>query len=482
MSSPLFSHKTAWYRRAGAAILKHMVLKSLVTTVFISLFFVAYFYLLRHPAYPAIQMPITALDRLITFEPRTFALYVSLWVYVSAMPAFFEERQELLHYGRSMTLMCLVGLSIFYFWPTLVPAPDIDWTHYPELGFLKSMDASGNACPSLHVATAVFSGAWFHHLLRRFGAPLWSLLFNWFWCVGIVYSTVAIRQHVVVDVAGGLLLGGVAAWLSLRQRVPAESPATAAFIKRLVSLASAPYKSCGAYPWHFARGKLGGDPAFPHLLAAGLLGGRKRILDIGSGQGLLTAWLLAARASADHGDWPTGWPAAPRPSHVRGIELMPHDVARADHALAGAVRAGVAGFAAQDMCSSDFGQSDAVVILDVLHYVPFDAQDGVLRRVHRALSPDGVLLLRVGDAAAGLPFAFSNWVDHVVTTLRGHRLGKLYCRPLAEWKAALEKLGFVVEAQALSQGTPFANVLLVAHLQPRALSIDHSINAARPVC
>ena len=30
--------------------------------------------------------------------------------------------------------------------------------------FLKSMDASGNACPSLHVATAVFSGIWLHHL------------------------------------------------------------------------------------------------------------------------------------------------------------------------------------------------------------------------------------------------------------------------------------------------------------------------------
>jgi hypothetical protein len=63
-----------------------------------------------------------------------------------------------------------------------------------------------------------------------------------------------------------------------------------------------------------------------------------------------------------------------------------------------------------------------------------------------------------------LPFAFSNWVDHVVTRLRGHRLGTLYCRPLAAWQKTLADLGFEVQACPLSQGTPFANVMLVSRL------------------
>ena len=239
-----------------------------------------------------------------------------------------------------------------------------------------------------------------------------------------------------------------------------------AFVKHLISRAAAPYKSSGTLAWHFACGKLGGDPVFVHLLAAGLLTGRARILDIGCGQGLLASWLLAAQASAAHGKWPAVWPAAPQASLVRGIELMAPDVTRAERALAQAVNAGQAEFVQADMCNSDFGQTDAVVILDVLHYVPFAAQDDVLQRVRQSLAPGGVLLLRVGDAAAGLPFAISNWVDHAVTRLRGHRLGTLYCRPLAAWKTALQKLGFVVEALAMSQGTPFANVLLVARLPP----------------
>jgi len=86
------------------------------------------------------------------------------------------------------------------------------------VNFLKNLDASGNACPSLHVTTAAFSGIWLHHLLRRFGAPHWILAFNALWCIGIVYSTLATRQHVAVDVLAGLMLGSLAACMSLRYR------------------------------------------------------------------------------------------------------------------------------------------------------------------------------------------------------------------------------------------------------------------------
>lgn len=234
------------------------------------------------------------------------------------------------------------------------------------------------------------------------------------------------------------------------------------FARTLVERAAAGYRPQGRYPYHFARGKLGGDPAFAQLLAQGLLAGRERVLDIGCGQGLLTAWLLAARAEHEAGHWPAAWPAPPRPAHVRGIELMQHDVARAEQALHAAIEAGEASFMCADMCAADFGPQDAVVILDVLHYVPIAAQDDVLRRVQAALPAGGLLLLRIGDAAGGLGFRISNWVDFVVTTLRGHRLTTLHCRPLAEWQRVLGEIGFAVRTVPMSQGTPFANVMLIA--------------------
>jgi len=208
-----------WYRQAAAVIPRHTYLKSIGTMLFIAVFYGAYFYLLKAPAYPTTVMPVILLDRMIGFHPMALPLYYSLWFYVSLPPALLATQRELYGYGLVMAGICLAGLIVFYFWPTVVPAANIDWALYPDVNFLKNLDASGNACPSLHVATAVFSGIWLHHLLRTFGAPLWILLFNSLWCIGIVYSTLATRQHVAVDVLTGLMLGSLAAYMSLRYRV-----------------------------------------------------------------------------------------------------------------------------------------------------------------------------------------------------------------------------------------------------------------------
>jgi len=163
------NQQTPWHRQVAAVIPMHMHLKSIGTMLFIGLFFGAYFYLLKAPAYPTTVMPITLLDRLIGFQLLALPMYLSLWVYVSLPPALLATRRELYNYGLAMTGTCLAGLIVFYFWPTAVPAANIDWAQYPDVELLKSMDASGNACPSLHVATAIFSGIWLHHLLRRCG-------------------------------------------------------------------------------------------------------------------------------------------------------------------------------------------------------------------------------------------------------------------------------------------------------------------------
>jgi SAM-dependent methyltransferase len=228
---------------------------------------------------------------------------------------------------------------------------------------------------------------------------------------------------------------------------------------RLLDRASAPYRSAGRFAWHFARGKLGYDPVFRHMLSAGLIPEGARVLDIGCGQGLLASLLRACAAMRAAGEWPPAWPPAPAGAQLTGIELMPRDVARARAALG---EGEDLRFVCGDMRSEPFPPCQAVVILDVLHYVTHAEQEVVLRRVHDALAPGGLLLLRVGDAGARRGFAISQWVDRVVTRLRGHSVPPVYGRPLAEWIAQLRRLGMQVEPRPMSQGTPFANVLLVA--------------------
>jgi SAM-dependent methyltransferase len=229
--------------------------------------------------------------------------------------------------------------------------------------------------------------------------------------------------------------------------------------------ASAPYRKAGKFAWHFARGKLGCDPVFRGLVERGLIGeARARVVDIGCGQGLFASLLSAMSAmQTQPGEWPASWPATPRAAHYTGIELMPKDIARAESSIGG-VRPGPR-FVCADMCKAAFPPCDLVMILDVLHYVDLDAQEGVLRRVREALQSGGRLLLRVGDAESRRGFAISQWVDRTVTRIRGHRVSPTWGRPLKDWKALLERLGFDVQSMPMSKGTPFANVLLVADLK-----------------
>lgn len=199
----------------GAMVLRHFWFKCFGTIGFTTIFFVAYIYLLRHPAGPVTTIPVTVIDRLIGFEPLALPIYLSLWLYVSLPPVLMVSRREIVEYGVWMAFLCLIALGIFYLWPNAVPPANIDWARYPGVAFLKGVDAAGNACPSLHVGTAVFSAMWLDRQLPLVGLPRLRLA-NGMWCLAIAYSTMATKQHVALDVLAGAALGGMVAWLSFR--------------------------------------------------------------------------------------------------------------------------------------------------------------------------------------------------------------------------------------------------------------------------
>jgi SAM-dependent methyltransferase len=229
--------------------------------------------------------------------------------------------------------------------------------------------------------------------------------------------------------------------------------------RALIAAASAPYRPASRFAWRFALGKLTLDPVFRHVLREGLIAPNARVLDIGCGQGLLASLLRTCAAFAQQGRWPGGWAAAPVAVRVVGIELMERDVKCAEVALGDSAK-----FICGDMRHTPFPEVDAVVILDVLHYIAVSEQNALLTRVRQALPVGGSLLLRIGDAARRPRFVTSQWVDRVVTSVRGHSAPPVFGRTLAEWKAQLESLGFEVRSRPMSRGLPFANVLLVARV------------------
>lgn len=201
-------------------------LKTLGATIFMTGFFTVYLHVLKHPAFAVTTMPLTAVDRAIPFQASTLPLYLSLWFYVSLPMAPIQTWTRLSRYGLAMGGLCVTGLICFFFFPTAVPLLDVDWGAHAGFAALHSIDSAGNACPSLHVAAAVCAAGWMHRQLEELGAGPVVRLANLLWCIGIVYSTLATKQHVSLDVLAGTILGLIAVVLSLPRQVGATSAAS----------------------------------------------------------------------------------------------------------------------------------------------------------------------------------------------------------------------------------------------------------------
>jgi membrane-associated phospholipid phosphatase len=214
----------SWQQQIAARLGVLSRLKAVGTMTFMALFFWAYFAVLRNPPVPPLVMPLTAIDAWVPFTAAAFPVYASLWVYVSIPPALIGSLRALAVFGLWIAALCLFCLAIFWFFPTAVPTPAIDWTRHPEMAIIKGLDASGNACPSLHVASAVFSALWLDRLFARVGAPVLLRAASVLLCLAILWSTMATRQHVFVDVFAGALAGALFAILSLRHARAASAP------------------------------------------------------------------------------------------------------------------------------------------------------------------------------------------------------------------------------------------------------------------
>jgi uncharacterized protein (DUF2062 family)/2-polyprenyl-3-methyl-5-hydroxy-6-metoxy-1,4-benzoquinol methylase len=250
---------------------------------------------------------------------------------------------------------------------------------------------------------------------------------------------------------GGLLgaLAGFATYASLGRAY--RDPE----FTRLVRDAADRYLGTTMTAWEFARAKLRNDPVYRAVLLADWLPSRGRLLDVGCGQGLLLALLAEARTSAAKGAWPASWREAPG-LELAGIELRTRMSRLARHALGGdaAIETG-------DAREADLGRANVIVIFDVLHLVDAASQVDIVRRAVSALEPQGRLVVREADAAAGWRFRMVRIGNRLTALTRGRWFAPFAFRTADDWRRLLHDAGLEVLVQPMAEGTPFANVMIV---------------------
>jgi uncharacterized protein (DUF2062 family) len=252
---------------------------------------------------------------------------------------------------------------------------------------------------------------------------------------------------------GGGLIGGLLTYAALGRRY------RDAGFTRLAAEAADRYLGTSLTAWEFARAKLRGDPVYRAVLAADWLPPSGVLVDIGCGPGLLLALIAEAVEAAGDGRWPPdGWPQPPRRMQLVGVELRPRAADVARHALGDDAEIHTAD--ALDVALPP--AIDVAAIFDVLHMMDREAQRPLIARVAAAMPPGAVLLVREADAAAGWRFRMVRLGNTITALVRGHWRPRFAFRTASEWRAELAALGFEVSLAPMSEGTPFANVLLVA--------------------
>lgn len=118
-------------------------------------------------------------------------------------------------------------------------------------------------------------------------------------------------------------------------------------------------------------------------------------------------------------------------------------------------------FSVGDLLTADYPASDCVLLLDVLHYLPRDAQKRVVASAAASLTPGGAVLLREVDASGQRQSWFTRIAEHLGTAIGYNRASSLEFLPAETYVAWMQKLGLVTRVIRAEGAQVFHNVLIV---------------------
>ncbi len=159
------------------------------------------------------QLPMTAIDRAIPFVPALLPLYLAylpLYWWTGIRSEDDERANRLLYASYFQMLVCL---PLFVLLPVHMPrelfygSAALGWAD----AFWHWFDGPGNCLPSLHAANCL--------LLMQFNRTRPAPVLHGALAVGIIASTLLVKQHYAVDLLAGALVYAATALFLQRSEI-----------------------------------------------------------------------------------------------------------------------------------------------------------------------------------------------------------------------------------------------------------------------
>ncbi len=145
----------------------------------------------------------------IAFVPVFIVPYLSLSLFI-VLPVFFIDAGKIIPWAKTYMLMVFAAGLMFLLLPTehAVTRPEYVGVFVYFFDILYALDLPYNLFPSLHVALSTLALL----IMLPLIANRWLLTSIGLWWLLMTASVILVRQHHMLDIAGGIIL----AWLCYR--------------------------------------------------------------------------------------------------------------------------------------------------------------------------------------------------------------------------------------------------------------------------
>ena len=170
-----------------------------------------YILLQQFSLYEVTWLQETALDKMVPVYLGAVYIYFSYYL-ILAWAGFAVRRAVFVRFMKAVCMVALVSHLCFFFFPTGVSREGIDMSNAPLLyEWLVGWEKPRNCLPSLHgsLATLAMFALWQKGTISGMIASCW-------WA-GVMWSTIALRQHVIIDLGAGILLAAVVWFVVVRK-------------------------------------------------------------------------------------------------------------------------------------------------------------------------------------------------------------------------------------------------------------------------
>ena len=206
-----------WHRFKMHAWLK------LVLTLVITPIFVAGYLGTQRLAAATREFEFTWIDHAAGFNLWWVYIYISQYLIVPLPPLLAHSRDQLRRLVIGLSITSILSFITFLVYPVAVKRPPKPEVSNAVYDWLISVDATGNAFPSLHVGLSMLAALYAHRVIddafsKRARLTLLSII--WIWTILIAWSTMATKQHYVYDVLGGVVVAWIGHWVAWRKAWP----------------------------------------------------------------------------------------------------------------------------------------------------------------------------------------------------------------------------------------------------------------------